>query len=76
MKTNPFIQYGSKFQDLFDVDYFITSLRDEVRILKDLPKELKIMEYLPCFFSMPPASWSNMSYYYQTVGSQLLIYHC
>ncbi|XP_065616005.1 rhamnogalacturonan I rhamnosyltransferase 1-like [Quercus suber] len=56
-----------KFQDLFDVDYFITSLRDEVRILKDLPKELKIMEYLPCFFSMAPASWSNMSYYYETI---------
>ncbi|KAM4121329.1 hypothetical protein ACJW30_03G200000 [Castanea mollissima] len=57
---------SSKFQDLFDVDYFITSLKDEVRILKDLPKELKINE-LPCFFSMAPASWSNMSYYYQTI---------
>ncbi|XP_059446833.1 rhamnogalacturonan I rhamnosyltransferase 1-like [Corylus avellana] len=54
---------SSQFKDIFDMNHFITSLRDEVRILKELPKELKIMEYLPCFHSMPPASWSNMSFY-------------
>uniref|UniRef100_A0A6N2L301 O-fucosyltransferase family protein n=1 Tax=Salix viminalis TaxID=40686 RepID=A0A6N2L301_SALVM len=31
----------SEFQDIFDVDHFITSLRDEVRILKELPPRLK-----------------------------------
>ncbi|GAA0156424.1 hypothetical protein LIER_43360 [Lithospermum erythrorhizon] len=31
----------SEFQDMFDVDHFITSLRDEVRILKELPPRLK-----------------------------------
>ncbi|KVH99297.1 GDP-fucose protein O-fucosyltransferase [Cynara cardunculus var. scolymus] len=31
----------SEFEDIFDVDHFITSLRDEVRILKKLPIRLK-----------------------------------
>ncbi|VVA27953.1 PREDICTED: At1g04910 [Prunus dulcis] len=30
-----------EFQDIFDVDHFITSLRDEVRILKELPPRVK-----------------------------------
>jgi hypothetical protein len=55
--------HGSQFKDIFDMNHFITSLRDEVQILSELPKELKIMEYLPCFHSMPPGSWSSMSYY-------------
>ena len=33
--------FGSEFKDIFDVDHFITSLRDEVRILKELPPRLK-----------------------------------
>ncbi|KAK7324058.1 hypothetical protein VNO77_27574 [Canavalia gladiata] len=31
----------SDFQEIFDVDHFILSLRDEVRILKELPPRLK-----------------------------------
>ncbi|KAL2522988.1 O-fucosyltransferase family protein [Forsythia ovata] len=31
----------SDFQDIFEVDHFISSLRDEVRILKELPPRLK-----------------------------------
>lgn len=31
----------SEFHDIFDVDHFIMSLRDEVRILKELPPRLK-----------------------------------
>uniref|UniRef100_A0A1D1YRK8 O-fucosyltransferase family protein n=1 Tax=Anthurium amnicola TaxID=1678845 RepID=A0A1D1YRK8_9ARAE len=53
----------SEFQDLFDVDHFITSLRDEVRILKELPPRLKIRAELGMMYSMPPISWSNISYY-------------
>ncbi|KAL5553796.1 hypothetical protein UlMin_041197 [Ulmus minor] len=51
----------SQFQDIFDVDHFITSLRDQVRILKKLPEEHQ-SAYL-----MAPVSWSNMSFYYDVV---------
>ncbi|CAN1794981.1 Rhamnogalacturonan I rhamnosyltransferase 1 [Linum perenne] len=55
----------SQFADIFNVDYFIASLRDEVKILKQLPEEPKKKIVDPGFlYSMPPVSWSNMSYYY------------
>ncbi|KAF5201820.1 Rhamnogalacturonan i rhamnosyltransferase [Thalictrum thalictroides] len=53
----------SEFQDIFDVDHFITSLRDEVRILKEVPKGLKEKVEQGNFLSMPPISWSDISYY-------------
>ncbi|XP_057862432.2 rhamnogalacturonan I rhamnosyltransferase 1 [Cryptomeria japonica] len=53
----------SEFKDIFDVDHFITSLRDEVRIIKDLPPRLKIRMQHSIVVSMPPVSWSNISYY-------------
>ncbi|XP_002525944.2 rhamnogalacturonan I rhamnosyltransferase 1 isoform X2 [Ricinus communis] len=53
----------SEFQDIFDVDHFITSLRDEVRILKELPPRIKRRVELGMFYSLPPISWSNISYY-------------
>ncbi|PQQ17047.1 uncharacterized protein Pyn_14753 [Prunus yedoensis var. nudiflora] len=57
----------SRFEDVFDVDYFISSLRDEVRILKVLPhKQIRRVE-IATLYSMPPASWSNMSYYDQMI---------
>ena len=70
----------SQFPDIFDVDYFITSLRDEVRILRELPPAQKKKVEEESLFSMPPISWSNMTYYYTTVGflfvtSRLMIEH-
>ncbi|KAF5734105.1 hypothetical protein HS088_TW16G00547 [Tripterygium wilfordii] len=53
----------SEFQDIFDVDHFITSLRDEVRILKELPPRLKRRMELGVIRTMPPVSWSDISYY-------------
>lgn len=53
----------SEFKDIFDVDHFITSLRDEVRILKELPPRLKNRVQQGMVPSMPPVSWSNISYY-------------
>ncbi|KAG6509579.1 hypothetical protein ZIOFF_027579 [Zingiber officinale] len=53
----------SEFQDIFDVDHFITSLRDEVRILKELPLRLKARVDRGLVYSMPPVSWSDISYY-------------
>ncbi|XP_023001047.1 O-fucosyltransferase 34-like [Cucurbita maxima] len=53
----------SEFQDIFDVDHFIASLRDEVRILKELPPRLKKRVEQGRIYSMPPISWSDISYY-------------
>ncbi|PQP96899.1 uncharacterized protein Pyn_13980 [Prunus yedoensis var. nudiflora] len=57
----------SRFEDVFDVDYFISSLRDEVRILKVLPHNQIRRVEIATLYSMPPASWSNMSYYDQMI---------
>ncbi|XP_061366880.1 rhamnogalacturonan I rhamnosyltransferase 1-like [Gastrolobium bilobum] len=53
----------SEFQDIFDVDHFIASLRDEVRILKKLPPRLKRRVALGLSYSLAPISWSDISYY-------------
>jgi hypothetical protein len=53
----------SEFQDIFDLDHFITSLRDEVRILRELPPRLKQKVENGFLYTMPPISWSDMSYY-------------
>ncbi|KAM1741173.1 hypothetical protein ACFX13_011427 [Malus domestica] len=42
----------SQFKDIFDVDYFIASLRDEVRILKELPPEQKKEVELESLYSL------------------------
>ncbi|KAL4369420.1 hypothetical protein GQ457_05G005430 [Hibiscus cannabinus] len=53
----------SEFKDIFDVDHFITSLRDEVRILKELPPRVQQRVDQGMFLSMQPISWSDISYY-------------
>ncbi|KAK1436500.1 hypothetical protein QVD17_02280 [Tagetes erecta] len=57
----------SEFEDIFDVDHFITSLRDEVRILKQLPPRLKTRVNLGIVHTMPPISWSDISYYHNQI---------
>ncbi|KAG8661726.1 hypothetical protein MANES_01G033200v8 [Manihot esculenta] len=52
----------SNFEDIFNVKHFIDSLRDEVRIVRRVPKRFnrksgyKVLE-------MPPVSWSDEKYY-------------
>ncbi|XP_048428173.1 rhamnogalacturonan I rhamnosyltransferase 1-like isoform X2 [Pyrus x bretschneideri] len=57
----------SRFEDIFDVDYFIASLRDEVRILKALPDKQKRRAEIASLYSMAPVSWANMKYYYELI---------
>ncbi|KAI7752120.1 hypothetical protein M8C21_016569 [Ambrosia artemisiifolia] len=57
----------SEFEDIFDVNHFITSLRDEVRILKQLPPRLKKRAELGIVHTMPPISWSDISYYHNQI---------
>ncbi|EPS65549.1 hypothetical protein M569_09227, partial [Genlisea aurea] len=56
----------SNFEDVFDVDHFINSLRDEVRIIKRLPKRISLKVGYPQL-EMPPISWSNEQYYLQKI---------
>lgn len=60
--------FCSEFHEIFDVDHFITSLRDEVRILKELPPRLKRRVEKGQVYSMPPISWSNITYYHHHVS--------
>ncbi|XP_043725412.1 rhamnogalacturonan I rhamnosyltransferase 1-like [Telopea speciosissima] len=56
----------SNFDDIFSVTHFINSLRDEVRIIKRLPKRLgrnAAYELL----EMPPVSWSSEKYYLEQI---------
>lgn len=56
----------SDFEDIFDVKHFIDSLRDEVRIVRRLPKRFnRKYGYQP--FEMPPVSWSNEKYYLKQI---------
>ncbi|CAL0308046.1 unnamed protein product [Lupinus luteus] len=64
----------SQFQDIFDVDYFISSLKDEVRILRELPPQQKKKVESESLYSMPPVSWSNMSYYYNVILPRIKTY--
>ncbi|XP_057447769.1 rhamnogalacturonan I rhamnosyltransferase 1 [Lotus japonicus] len=62
----------SEFQDIFDVDKFSASLRDEVRILKQLPPRLKRRVELGLSYSLPPISWSDITYYEKQILPLLL----
>ncbi|KAK8470710.1 hypothetical protein PHAVU_003G037700 [Phaseolus vulgaris] len=64
----------SQFKDIFDVDYFKNSLRDEVVILKELPSQQKHKMEKGSLSSMPPISWSNMSYYYHVILPRIKTY--
>lgn len=55
------------------MDHFITSLRDEVRILKELPPRLKRRVELGTVYSMPPISWSDISYYHYQVSFYTIV---
>ncbi|KAG6768562.1 hypothetical protein POTOM_027484 [Populus tomentosa] len=49
----------SAFSDIFDERHFITTLQDDVRIVKALPKELVSIPRARKHFT----SWSGMGYY-------------
>ena len=71
--SNKWVLFGfwsifSDFQDIFDVDHFINSLRDEVRILKELPPKWKQRVEENKGYSLAPVSWSDLSYYQNQVS--------
>ncbi|KAF7828026.1 rhamnogalacturonan I rhamnosyltransferase 1-like [Senna tora] len=56
----------SKFEDIFDVRHFIDSLRDEVQIVKRVPKRFR-QNYGNTTLEMRPVSWSNEKYYMEQI---------
>ncbi|XP_020102300.1 uncharacterized protein At1g04910-like [Ananas comosus] len=56
----------SDFGDIFDVNHFINSLRDEIKIVKGLPQKF-IGKIAKEPFSMPPISWSSERYYLKQI---------
>ncbi|MQL75357.1 hypothetical protein Taro_007727 [Colocasia esculenta] len=48
LEENPVWKDSSSFEDIFDVDHFIDVLKDDIRIIRELPKEY---------------SWSTREYY-------------
>ncbi|KAI3720217.1 hypothetical protein L6452_21130 [Arctium lappa] len=56
----------SDFEDIFDVGHFINSLRNEIRIVKRLPKRFnRKYGFQPLI--MPPVSWSTEKYYLEQI---------
>ncbi|KAK2434643.1 rhamnogalacturonan I rhamnosyltransferase [Trifolium repens] len=56
----------SGFEEIFDVRHFIDSLRDEVRIVKRVPKKFSSKNGYSTL-KMPPVSWSNEKYYLEQI---------
>ncbi|XP_022945630.1 O-fucosyltransferase 3-like [Cucurbita moschata] len=56
----------SNFDDVFNVSHFIESLRDEVHIIRRLPKKFN-RKHGFTQFAMPPVSWSNEKYYLKQI---------
>ncbi|XP_042429339.1 rhamnogalacturonan I rhamnosyltransferase 1-like isoform X3 [Zingiber officinale] len=74
LDKNSFWADPSNFDDIFDVRYFIKSLKDEVRIIKKLPNSIN-RNASSQFFMMRPVSWSDEKYYIQqimTLGNKLV----
>lgn len=54
----------STFSNIFDEPHFIKSLQEDVRIVKEIPKELEPLPRARKHFS----SWASMSYYEDMAG--------
>ncbi|KAG6510636.1 hypothetical protein ZIOFF_028664 [Zingiber officinale] len=66
LDKNSFWADPSNFDDIFDVRHFITSLKDEVHIIKKLPKSIS-RNTSSHFLMMRPVSWSDERYYLQKI---------
>ncbi|KAL0423790.1 UNVERIFIED_CONTAM: O-fucosyltransferase 38 [Sesamum radiatum] len=59
LDKSSFWQDTSTFSDIFDEVHFIESLQQDVRIVKELPKELESLPRARKHFT----SWAGLSYY-------------
>eukprot|EP00249_Psilotum_nudum_P003058 c16374_g2_i1 orf=1-1251(-) len=67
-------QDPSSFGDIYDEDYFISTLMDDVRVVKQLPDYLmeSISNNISNVFNFRVKAWSPASFYLQTVLPKLL----
>ncbi|CAI5473371.1 unnamed protein product [Closterium sp. Yama58-4] len=49
----------SEFEDIFDLDHFVETLKDDIRVVRELPRRVAHRRVLEKF----PISWSPFSYY-------------
>lgn len=70
MDKKSFWQDSSNFADIFDQEYFIKSLANDVKIVKKLPKDLKSVPKKVKIFR----SWSGMDYYKKEIVALLQDY--
>ncbi|GJP41468.1 hypothetical protein CLOM_g1142 [Closterium sp. NIES-68] len=49
----------SEFEDIFDLEHFIATLKDDIRVVRELPRRVAHRRVLEKF----PISWSPFSYY-------------
>ncbi|CAI0549221.1 unnamed protein product [Linum tenue] len=65
LDKNSFWQDTSIFSDVFDEDYFISSLASDVKIVRKLPKDMSGVTKAVKHFR----SWSGMDYYKEEISS-------
>eukprot|EP00897_Mesotaenium_endlicherianum_P007530 jgi/Mesen1/6805/ME000035S06186 len=59
LDKSSFWQDSSNFSDLFDMEFFIKSLKKDIRVVKRLPEEFRHAETARKYFK----SWSSYGYY-------------
>lgn len=64
LDTRSFWQDSSKFSDVFDQEYFMHYLANDVKIIKKLPKELATATKAVKYF----VSWSGVEYYQNEIS--------
>ncbi|CAK9163573.1 unnamed protein product [Ilex paraguariensis] len=65
LDKSSFWQDTSNFSDVFDEDYFVNSLSNDVKIIKKLPKEMETAAKAVKLFR----SWSGIDYYQEDIAS-------
>ncbi|KAF6147865.1 hypothetical protein GIB67_014445 [Kingdonia uniflora] len=65
---------SSKFKDIFDEDFFIYALRNNVRVVKELPEDVlqRFNNSLSSIVNLRVKGWSNSTYYVRKVLPKLL----
>lgn len=65
LDKHSFWKDSSKFSDIFDEDHFINSLSNDVKVIKNLPKEFSTITRAVKHFR----SWSGVDYYRDEIAS-------
>lgn len=65
---------SSKFGDIFDEDYFIEALRNDVRVIRQLPEDVlkRFDNNISNIVNLRVKGWSSSTYYVQKVLPKLL----